>query len=268
VISRRLLGLNDLTMVDANTAWIVGTDGGIGYTTNSGIDWVLQKTGTAVNLTSVSFVDAAQGWVVGTAGTLLHTTDSGTTWTPLEGIKGVFTLDGIDFVSATTGWTVSDTGGVYMSSDGGVSWTKQESNTKQDLIDIVMLDDGQNGWAVGWSGTIIHTADAGATWTEQNSGVAGILNSVWFIDANIGAQQTSNTTADLIGIFFFDAQNGWAVGSKNTIMNTTDGGTTWTQQKTSTASDAIRAVVFTSLDSGLSAGSGGHIWKWGTKLEE
>ena len=117
--------------------------------------------------------------------------------------------------------------------------------------------------------------------------MAGILNGVWFIDANIGAiagsegtilrtadggvtwtQQTSNTTADLIGIFFFDAQNGWAVGSKNTIMNTTDGGTTWTQQKTSTASDAIRAVVFTSLDSGLSAGSGGHIWKWGTKLEE
>ena len=114
VISRRLLGLNDLTMVDANTAWIVGTDGGIGYTTNAGIDWVLQKTGTAVNLTSVSFVDATQGWVVGTAGTLLHTTDSGTTWTPLEGIKGVFSLDGIDFVSATTGWTVSDTGGVYM----------------------------------------------------------------------------------------------------------------------------------------------------------
>ena len=72
----------------------------------------------------------------------------------------------------------------------------------------------------------------------------------------------------LIGIFFFDAQNGWAVGSKNTIMNTTDGGATWAQQKTTTASDAIRAVVFTSLDSGLSAGSGGHIWKWGTKLEE
>jgi photosystem II stability/assembly factor-like uncharacterized protein len=72
----------------------------------------------------------------------------------------------------------------------------------------------------------------------------------------------------VIGIFFFDALNGWAVGSKNIILNTTDGGATWAQQKTTTSSDSLRAVVFTSLDSGLAAGSGGHIWKWGTKLEE
>ena len=36
VISRRLLGLNDLIMVDENNGWVVGTDGGIGRTSDGG----------------------------------------------------------------------------------------------------------------------------------------------------------------------------------------------------------------------------------------
>ena len=34
VITRRSLGLNDLTMVDSNTGWIVGTDGAVGRTSD------------------------------------------------------------------------------------------------------------------------------------------------------------------------------------------------------------------------------------------
>ena len=47
VISRRLLGLNDLFMLDGDTAWVVGTDGAIGRTTDAGETFVLQKSGTA-----------------------------------------------------------------------------------------------------------------------------------------------------------------------------------------------------------------------------
>ena len=79
VISRRLLGLNDLVMLDDNTAWIVGTDGAVGRTTDGGESFVLQATGTAINLTGVSFVDNLRGWVVGTAGTVLRTSDGGDT---------------------------------------------------------------------------------------------------------------------------------------------------------------------------------------------
>ena len=61
VISRRLLGINDLTMIDSNTGWVVGTDGAIGRTSDGGDTFVLQKTGVSINLTAVSFPDAQNG---------------------------------------------------------------------------------------------------------------------------------------------------------------------------------------------------------------
>ncbi len=97
------------------------------------------------------------------------------------------------------------------------------------------------GTAVGQSGTILHTTDGGTTWTGQQSG----------------------TTEDLVGVHFFDPQNGWAVGSKNIIIHTTDGGATWAQQETIAAADSLRGIYLTSLRSGLAAGSGGHIWQYG-----
>ncbi len=108
VISRRLLGINDLVMLDDDTAWIVGTDGAVGRTTDGGDSWVLQKTGTAINLTGVSFVDELHGWAIGTAGTVLRTSDGGDTWEKLESIPGVLLPDGIDFLNETTGWAVTE----------------------------------------------------------------------------------------------------------------------------------------------------------------
>ena len=41
--------------------------------------------------------------------------------------------------------------------------------------------------------------------------------------------QVSGIALNLAEIFFIDSQTGWAVGDTGTILNTTDGGTTWNQ---------------------------------------
>ena len=73
----------------------------------------------------------------------------------------------------------------------------------------------------------------------------------------------SGTDQDLHGVFLYDAQNMWAVGEDNTILESKDGGTTWTKVDTPFSSDVIRVVQFTTLENGLAAGSGGHIWRFG-----
>ena len=72
----------------------------------------------------------------------------------------------------------------------------------------------------------------------------------------------SGTTEDLSGVFFLDARNGWAVGN-NLITRTDNAGATWAQQETALSGDTLRGIHLTGLESGLAAGSGGHIWKYG-----
>ena len=117
VISRRLLGVNDVQMVDANTAWVVGTDGAIGKTTDGGEVFVVQKSGTAINLTGVWFVDTSSGWAVGTAGTVLRTTDGGATWEILPSVQGVFAFESVYFKDTQSGWAAADFGAIYRTSD-------------------------------------------------------------------------------------------------------------------------------------------------------
>ncbi len=61
---------------------------------------------------------------------------------------------------------------------------------------------------VGERGTILRSSDDARTWTEAPSPAA----------------------ATLTGVTFADAQNGWAVGHDALILNSHDGGQTWTKQ--------------------------------------
>ena len=254
VISRRLLGLNDLFMLDSNTAWVVGTDGAIGRTTDGGDSFALQKSGTAINLTAVSFVDSDSGWVVGTAGTVLKTADGGDSWEILQAVPGVFALESVHFQDSMNGWTVADSGGIYKTADGGATWTKLDSGTREDLLDISFLSDNSRAWAVGYDGAVVHSADGGQTWSAQNSGTESVLYSVWFASPDFGVAVGESGTVirttdggatwqpldsgqdqDLFGVFFLDESNGWAVGARNLVIRSTDGGATWTMEETTTS---------------------------------
>ena len=56
----------------------MGSNGTILATTNGGVTWKAQKSGTSTILTGVAFTTASHGWVAG-FGTILTTTNGGVT---------------------------------------------------------------------------------------------------------------------------------------------------------------------------------------------
>ncbi|MDZ7291765.1 MAG: YCF48-related protein, partial [candidate division KSB1 bacterium] len=64
-------------------------------------------------------------------------------------------------------------------------------------------------------------------------------------------------------VHFVDANTGWAVGARNTIIKTTNGGTTWTPQTSgiTTGTPALNAVHFINANTGWIVAVGGIIQK-------
>jgi len=52
------------------------------HTSDGGVSYSPQTSGTPFELNGVAFVNASQGWAVGSVGQIIHTTNGGTTWNP------------------------------------------------------------------------------------------------------------------------------------------------------------------------------------------
>ncbi len=164
--------LNDVAFGDAASVWAVGNGGTILHSSDAGLTWQPQASGTTESLASVDFVDASHGWAVG-----------GQNWAEDD-----FTVPGATF-----------TGVILATTDGGVTWTSQSELDDKAVADVAFVND-KEGWAVGTRGLIVHTTDGGAAWTGQTSGVASNLMSVAFVDALHGyaggAEGTILATSD------------------------------------------------------------------------
>ena len=113
--------------------------------------------------------------------------------------------------------------------------TFPESLIVEKFHDVAFVNDNV-GWVVGSSGSILHTSDGGVTWAEQ----------------------TSNTTIELLGVTFVNAKSGWAVGRKGVVLNTNDGGNTWTSQDSGTTANLLDAT-FLDINEGWAVGDDGTI---------
>jgi len=71
--------LNDVTILNQTSAIVVGNNGTILKTTDSGLNWITKNSGTTNNLNAVSFRDEQKGIAVGNE-ILCRTTDAGENW--------------------------------------------------------------------------------------------------------------------------------------------------------------------------------------------
>jgi photosystem II stability/assembly factor-like uncharacterized protein len=84
------------------------------------------------------------------------------------------------------------------------------------------------------------------------------------------SEQNSGTPVDLYGVYFVDAQTGWAVGRDGTIIATQDGGANWKAQRSKTnealievrSLDAHNAWVVGIGGSILATTDGGEKWQY------
>ena len=111
-------------MINTDTVITVGYNV-ILRTTDGGVNWGLQSSGTTNWLDGVWFTDANTGVAVGGRGacspsfsTILRTTDGGATWKPQITGSGL-PLWAVFFIDANTGWAVGEGGLILHTTTGG-----------------------------------------------------------------------------------------------------------------------------------------------------
>ncbi len=72
--------LTGIDMIDASTGYVSGSGGKIYKTTDGGVSWTEQVSGTSKLLADISFSSATNGFAIGDEGRLIHTRDGGATW--------------------------------------------------------------------------------------------------------------------------------------------------------------------------------------------
>lgn len=103
------------------------------------------------------------------------------------------------------------------------------------LLDLAMA--GSRVVAVGERGHVLLSDDQGATWRQARSVPTRVM---------------------LTAVFFADAEYGWAVGHDETILNTVDGGETWTRSHFAPeAQQPLLDLWFANRVSGIAVGAYG-----------
>ena len=202
--------------IDDNIGWITGSNGFIKKTTNAGLEWVEQNSGTTLTLKSIQFINQNTGWICGEAGLLIKTTDGGQNWFELSSGTTELLTD-LFFYDFNIGYAVGFNETIIKTSNGGLNWFSQSSGISFDIYSVDFVD-SLVGFAAGGrdSSIFLKTSNGGQTWTMKTILLGAlstpILNCVEFIDVNVG----------------WVGSEGQFLNHSGNISKTTDGGETWT----------------------------------------
>ncbi|MFO1385730.1 MAG: PKD domain-containing protein [Chitinivorax sp.] len=251
--------LNAIDMADNNSGWAVGLNGTVVRTTNAGLTWLNQYTGTSSTLNALRALDANTAWTVGDNGVILKTSNGGQNWLPQSSGASV-SLQALALLDANTAWAVGSEGVILKTSDGGASWQRMNSGV-QDSLTAVHAIDANNIWAVGVAGTILRSFDGGTSWVAQHTAsedyfrsvYAVDINTVWISGAHAGAgalnglvrksndggitwvTQSAASNEMLNRVVALDAANAWLTAADGKLYRTSDGGTTWSAVNSGTS---------------------------------
>lgn len=131
-------------------------------------------------------------------------------------------------------------GAVVISKNDGASWQQVEVPVSTDLLDVQFID-ANRGWIGGDSGVILQTIDAGETWTKkvdgrllnkqlvrhyQNLADQGDLDATSYLN-EVRLNFEAGPEPPILGVWFEDEMNGFAVSTFGMLLATQDGGSTW-----------------------------------------
>jgi len=197
-----------ITFSDSLKGTAVGLNGVIYCTKNGGKNWQAKNSGSNEWLLDVSMPNDSCAFVAGGFGTMLKTKDSGDTWTSLNTGTREW-LTSVTFLDDSFGMAAGNQGTIIRTDDGGNNWEDvsfSKLNVDYTSISLFQGRSANKGkgfsnmavTVVGYDGTILHSKDGGDTWQEQ----------------------FSHTKQNLLGSFFRDSLNGWAVGALGTLLHT------------------------------------------------
>lgn len=220
--------LRSVKFVDENTGYVVGVNGLIFKTTNSGTDWV-RLDSTFISYTDVDFLNANTGFIVAssTSGGIHRTSDGGENW---QSTTFSIPLNGVSIGDANNITVVGDAGYIYKSTNAGANWFQQTSDVITTLWSVSFIN-ANTGMAAGFGGRILKTTNGGTNWVSLSTG----------------------TTSELLDINFINENNATAVGAGGIILRTVDGGDTWLEQTSNTVHN-LWSVSFVNNNIGFASG--------------
>lgn len=109
------------------------------------------------------------------------------------------------------------------------TWTLQPTTVTNPILGMSAVSPSV-AWAVTYGGSILRTIDGGANWVELPTACA------WYaLPSCVGYEYLFDITAS-------SADEAWAVGIFGTVIHTTDGGVTWTVQRTGNQVDETKHI--------------------------
>jgi photosystem II stability/assembly factor-like uncharacterized protein len=259
--------LRSVHFLNPYTGWIAGREelphqqGSVGVllmTTDGGLKWRRVLMNALPGLNQVRFVDGKVGFAVGdstdqfTTG-IFRTTDAGRTWHPLPGPRRPAWL-AADFQDAETGAMVGAWGWLSVLRGGKLFTAEMDTLGGRAVRGLQVV--GKRAIAVGDGGLVLVSKDsAGQRWAyarlplptalradwdfhavhcrDSHFWVVGRPGSVVLHSADQGKTWEIIRTQQplpLHGVYFANAQRGWAVGEFGEILGTQDGGRSWRVQ--------------------------------------
>ncbi|WP_175472673.1 MULTISPECIES: YCF48-related protein [unclassified Duganella] len=203
--------LSAITAIDANTAWVVGSNGFESHTKDGGTTWVRgNMPANTPDLMAIGAIrDGSTLWATGSSSAVLKSTDGGASWTGQSlDTDANCTLWSVSAVDAGNAW-LAGPDCIARTTNGGAHWTRSDGFNVRSISAV----DANTAW-VAKLASIEKTTDGGKTWVSQ---VSRTLNGT-----GIGAQYTSIAAVDLNTVF--------AADFSGFIIKTTDGGNSWKDQ--------------------------------------
>ncbi len=261
--------LNDIIFNSSTSAVIVGTNGTILKSDNTGFSWSPASVSHTIEIRAVDFMDNNNGFAIGQPATdnssgfnkfyseLLTTDDGGLSWSK-DTIREVNAYD-LQVVNASTlytsGFPTLEPPGfcttptcpfktLLRSQDAGANWSRVDARANNTTVNGIYGIDffsAEVGYAVGEGGRIVKTTDTGVTWTDVSpAGSPGrVFNKIKFpIEATGYAVSTE--------------------GDSGAVWRSTNSGQTWT--KILAAPHPLKNLYFSSTNSGIVVGDSGTIF--------
>jgi photosystem II stability/assembly factor-like uncharacterized protein len=242
--------MNGLSIVDSNIVYSVGLADTFLKTTNGGSNWQVLRNGPVPsqhNYWSTFFINQYTGWICGSSQTIFKTTNGGLTLDSTF-ISDAFLYD-IYFRNELDGLVCGQSASMYKTSNGGLNWNLINvpvANQSADFKKFSFINNN-TGFIVGsQNNKLFKTTNFGDTW-DSVARISGMIDSyrLFFINENTGFScgsytklykttnggfnwRQENTTqfepGYLSGIYFFDFNTGWVVGTIGKILYTETGG--------------------------------------------
>jgi photosystem II stability/assembly factor-like uncharacterized protein len=213
----------DIFFVNPNIGFVVGYNGDIYKTTDSGQKWVKKNSGTTLHLYSVFFLNENIGYVSSQAmsgcldadcnkgSVLLKTIDGGETWTKTffpdyirilslkfyDALKGIAIIHKQDIPNSRDEY-------VAITSDGGINWNLLDLGIMPYLDKLFYVDNII--FVAGSNQKIFKSSDYGHNWKTINTPI-----------------EAYNSVRD---IYFYNEQIGFIDGITS-VYKTTNGGLNW-----------------------------------------